>query len=341
MAGRAKGGNTRSKAEARPKARAPSVSAAPRRASGGPLSGQVRIALVAALLLLGVYVAVAFVRLHDQPGSSLADRAGGAAAGVAGSVNREAATLRAALSAASVARRRFGGDPLDAAETALAAAGGAAAATAVVNDGGVIGVAGSAPDAAWLQAANAARASGQDFWIGRAGTGARWYYAAFTAPGSGPDAGQRLLVMAAADPRRLTGTGVFDGLRAVADSGGRIIVLTGSGRGRETEALTRAMTEALRRPLPGAVANRAQDGSNIVAAARAAGDGELKVAAVMRSPWTGADLQPANLLALLAPLAIGCTLAVLLVRQSLTAQAAQNAFAASEERFRLAVEAAG
>ena len=45
-------------------------------------------------------------------------------------------------------------------------------------------------------------------------------------------------------------------------------------------------------------------------------------------------------LALVGPLVIGCGLAALLVRQALMAQAAQNAFAASEERFRLAVEAA-
>ncbi len=51
-------------------------------------------------------------------------------------------------------------------------------------------------------------------------------------------------------------------------------------------------------------------------------------------------LKLGDIVGLLAPLLIGGALAVLLIRQSLHAQAAQDAFAASEERFRLAVEAA-
>jgi two-component system cell cycle sensor histidine kinase PleC len=335
VSGRGVGGETRFKTQSRLKARGPSA-AGSRRASPAALSGQVRVALAAALLLLGVYVIVAFVRLHDQPASRLADRASGAVAGVAGSVNREAATLRAALSGASVARRRFGGDPLDSAETALAAANGAAAAAAVVNNAGVAAVAGSAPGADWTQAAEAARASGQDFWIGRAGPDTRWYYAAFTAPGAGSEAGQRLLMIAAADPARLTGGG-FDVGRAVTDRAGRVIVLTGPERDRGADALARAVVEALRHPVPSIVTGKADDGSRVVVATRAAGGG-LKVAAVVR---TGSEFPLGELLALIAPLMIGCALAVLLVRQSLSAQAAQNAFAASEERFRLAVEAAG
>jgi two-component system cell cycle sensor histidine kinase PleC len=293
--------------------------------------------LAAGVLLLGVYVIVAFVRLHDQPASRLSDRAAGAVTGIAGSVNREAATLRAALSGALVARRRFGGDPLDSAETALAAANGAAAAAAVVNDGGVAAVAGLAPGADWTLAAQAARASGQDFWIGRAGPGAGWYYAAFTAPGAGAEAGQRLLIIAAADPAQLIGGGGLDVVRAVADRAGRVIVLTGPEQDRDGDGLSRVLMEALRRPVPAIIPGKADNGSDVVVATRAAGGG-LNVAAVVRAD---PEVPLADLLALIAPLMIGCALAVLLVRQSLSAQAAQNAFAASEERFRLAVEAAG
>jgi two-component system cell cycle sensor histidine kinase PleC len=337
--GRVAGGDARSKMDARPKARGRSAAARSRRALGGAVSGQVRVALVAAVLLLAVYVVVAFARLHDQPGVRLAERAGSAVDGVAASVNREVATLRAALSAASVARRRFGGDPLDTAETALVAANGAAVAVAVVNDSGVISLAGAAPTADWTRAAEAARAAGQDFWIGRAGQGRALYYVAFTAPGSGPDAGQRLLIIAAADPNRLTGGGGADVVRGVTDHAGRVIVLTGA-RADETRAYAKAVMDALRRPSPMVVESRAPNGASIVIATRPAGGG-LNVAAVVRTPWAGADVRLADLLALIAPLVIGCALAVLLVRQSLTAQAAQKAFAASEERFRLAVEAAG
>ena len=62
--------------------------------------------------------------------------------------------------------------------------------------------------------------------------------------------------------------------------------------------------------------------------------------AVARAPWIGPGLKLGDIVGLLAPLLIGGALAVLLIRQSLHAQAAQDAFAASEERFRLAVEAA-
>jgi two-component system cell cycle sensor histidine kinase PleC len=301
----------------------------------------VRVALLAALLLLGVYAAIAFVRLHDQPTSRLAERTGSQAAMTAARANTEASTLRAALTAAAVARRRFGGDPLDAAETALAAADGAAAATAVLNDSGVIGVSGSAPGADWRAAGAAALASGQGFWIGRAQGEGRWYYAAAVGPGSGPDAGQKVLILAAADPGRLTGAGPPDTLRAVADRGGRIISMTGSGRGGEARALARAAAQALSHPSRALLAGSAADNARILVATRPVAGGLLNAAAVSRTPWTGPDLRWEDLLALIAPLVIGCALAVLLVRQSLTAQAAQNAFAASEERFRLAVEAAG
>jgi two-component system cell cycle sensor histidine kinase PleC len=311
VAGRAEGGDIRSKAGERPKARGPAVAAAPRRAPSAPLSGQVRVALLAALLLLAVYAAIAFVRLHEQPTSRLADRTGGQAAMTAARANTEASTLRAALTAAMVARRRFGGDPLDAAETALAAADGAAAAAAL--------------------------ASGQAFWIGRAEGEGRWYYAAAIGPGSGPDAGHKVVILAAADPARLTGAGPPDMLRAVADRSGRIISMTGSRRpGEDQAAMARAAAQALGHPF-----SRASSDGRILAASRPVAGGLLQAAAVSRIPWTGPDLRWEDLLALIAPLVIGCALAVLLVRQSLTAQAAQNAFAASEERFRLAVEAAG
>jgi two-component system cell cycle sensor histidine kinase PleC len=338
VAGRAEGGDIRSKAGKRPKARGPAVAAARPRATTAPLSGQVRVALLAALLLLAVYAAIAFVHLHEQPTSRLAERTGGQAAMTAARANTEASTLRAALTAAMVARRRFGGDPLDAAETALAAADGAAAGAAVLNDHGVIGVSGSAPRADWRGAAAAALASGQSFWIGRAEGEGRWYYAAAIGPGSGPDAGQKVLILAAADPARLTGAGPPDVLRAVADRGGRIISMTGSPRlGAARAAMARAAGQALSHP-----SSRAAPGDGrILVTTRPVADGLLNAAAVSRMPWTGPDLRWGDLLALIAPLVIGCALAVLLVRQSLTAQAAQNAFAASEERFRLAVEAAG
>jgi two-component system cell cycle sensor histidine kinase PleC len=300
-----------------------------------------RIALFAALLLLSVYGIIAVLRVRDQPHSRMAERTGAVAAATAARVNSEAATLRAALFAAAIARRRFGGDPLDAAETALSAANGAAAAAAVFDAAGVIGVTGSARGAAWDKAARAALASGQTFWMGRAQGDQRWYYAAAIVPGAGAEAGQRVMILAAADPARLTGPDQSGVVRAVADRSGHILAMTADGQARETAALTQAIIQALSHPSASLTASRADTDPQIMVATRPAAGGLLNAAAVARMPWTGPDLRPEDIIVLIAPLLIGCALVVLLVRQGLHAQAAQNAFAASEERFRLAVEAAG
>jgi two-component system cell cycle sensor histidine kinase PleC len=307
-----------------------------------PAAGQVRIALAAALLLLVVYAAIAFLLLRNQPNSRMAERTGAAAAATAARVNSEAATLRAALSAAMVARRRFGGDPLDAAETAFIAANGAAVATAVFEAQGVIGVAGSAPGAPWDEAARIALASGREFWIGRVPGDQRRYYAAAIGPGANSEAGQRVIMLAAADPARLTGPpSAMELVRGVADREGHTIVLNTAGYPRDATAMSRAVNQALSHPSASTLAARSPVDSQMLVATRPAAGGMLQAAAVARMPWMGPDLRAEELVALIAPLLIGCALVVLLVRQSLHAEAAQNAFAASEERFRLAVEAAG
>jgi two-component system cell cycle sensor histidine kinase PleC len=309
-----------------------------RRASKSVQTGQVRLALLFALLLLATYAIIAFFRLHSEPSSRLSDQVTNEAAAAADHAEREAVTLRAALTAASVARRRFGGDPLDAAETALAAAGGAASSVAVLDDSGVIGVAGAAPGAAWRAAAAQALASKQDFWVGQAPGDGRWYYAAAIGPGAGTETGQRVVLLAAADPARLASQGGATIYRAVVDQDGHILVMNGPDRRRD--AVARAIAAAVAHPSPKAATVHAADGGDILVASRAISGG-LSGVAVMHAPWTGPDMRLADLLALIAPLLIGCGLAILLVRQSMTAQAAQKAFAASEERFRLAVEAAG
>ena len=335
------GVSARSKAGKRFKTHRPPAAAAPRRVVGGGLSPEVRIALFAVLALLSVYAVIAFLRLHDKPAFRLTERAEVQAAATAMRAKEETSTLRAALTAAMVAQRRSGGDALDAADTAFDASNGAAAATAVIDDRGVLAVSGSAPGAAWQAAAAAALASGHDFWIGGAQGDGRWYYTAVISPGSGPDGDSRVAMIAAADPARITSGGPSDMFRALADRDGRILGVGGGGDAETTAQFVRPLTEALSHPSDAPAVSRAAGDSHIMVATRPAADGLLRTAALVRAPWTGAELRPADLLALLAPLAIGCALAMLLVRQSLSAQAAQKAFAASEERFRLAVEASG
>jgi two-component system cell cycle sensor histidine kinase PleC len=302
---------------------------------------QARLVLIAALLLLCVYAAIAFVHLRDPRSTRLGERTRAVAAATALSVDREAGTLRAAMSAAALAGHRFGAGPTDVADAAFVAANGAAAGTAVVDDSRILGAAGSAPGAAWQDAARAALASGKDFWIGRTRADPGWCYAAIVTSGASERTGRRVVILAAADPARLVGADASDAISALADREGRIIVMTAPGRNGAALSLSRGLRQALSRPLGDATAVLTYAEGRAIMAMHPAAGGLLKTAVVAQIPWNGPDLRPEDLIAVIAPLLIGCALMVLLVRQSLRTQAAQNAFAASEERFRLAVEASG
>ncbi|HEX7761902.1 MAG TPA: ATP-binding protein, partial [Caulobacteraceae bacterium] len=92
---------------------------------------------------------------------------------------------------------------------------------------------------------------------------------------------------------------------------------------------------------PGALAHgRRPDGRAVDLAVRSASGGALL--ALTAAPARGAlgDNLRDNLVSLLAPLSIACALSLLLVFQSRKAEAAHAAFAESQARFRLAVEAA-
>ena len=297
-----------------------------------------RVTLLAALLLVVIYAAVAILRVRGGPSERQAPRAVEQAAAAAGQVDSQLASLRAAAAAAAATRQRFATDPAAAAQTALAASGGAAKAAAVVRDDGTIALAGSAPGLDWSAAARAALASGREAWLEAPSGRSQWLVVGAAFPGAGPDAGHRLAAMTAADPGVLLAGAPADVVRALTDRDGRVLAIVGAGRTREAFALREAVASAARNP--GVKAGRDGADSDIVIASRPAAGGALGVAAVIRAPWRGPNLTNEDILALIAPLLVGGILAALLVRQSLTAQAAQNAFAASEERFRLAVEAA-
>ena len=315
--------------------------AADRRRASAPGAGvPIRLALFAALLLGLVYAALAFARIQSTGAAAPAQAALAQAHAGAERVDNATATLRSALVAAAASRRRFGGDPLDAAETALTATGALAQGAAVADDSTVIGATGAARGAAWPAAVRAALASGQDFWLGSPPGGGPWLYAAAVANGAGPDGLHKTLTLAVVDPQALAGGGgAAEVTSALADRNGRILGLAGPGPARNNPVLRQAMSEAAKAPGK-AIKTKGDANLDVLAAAAPAAGGALRVVAVVRAPWIGLGLGIEDILGFIAPLLIGGALAVLLVRQSLHAQAAQNAFAASEERFRLAVEAA-
>ncbi|MGZ3272316.1 MAG: PAS domain-containing sensor histidine kinase [Caulobacteraceae bacterium] len=297
----------------------------------------IRLALAVAALFGLIYGGLALSRLHSAGVEAPAQAALSESRAGAARLESAVAALRSSLTAAAMSRRRFGGDPLDAAETALAGAGGLAQGAAVADDDVLAGAAGIARQTDWASAIRVALASGQDFWIGAPSPGGPWIYAVAVTPGAGQDGQHKVLTLAAVDPQVLVSGGAADAILAVTDAHGRILGLAGSGR--DKPALAAAIAKAATSP-GAAVETRGERDIQLLAMAQPAAGGALRAVAVARAPWLGPGLKLEDIVGLLAPLVIGGALAVLLIRQSLHAKAAQDAFAASEERFRLAVEAA-
>jgi two-component system, cell cycle sensor histidine kinase PleC len=311
----------------------------------GSTSTYIRIAVLLALLILALYTAFAVVKL--QRAAREAPQASGgapmAAEALAGRAEGEVARLEAALTAAGAVAQRPPAQPMDAAEAAYKAARPAARAVALVGDDGVHAVAGDGDDVDWNAAAQAARASGRSFWIGRAGRGGA-VYAAETLPADAGGAGRVALIaladLAPALPEELAGT-----LKAVAlaTPDGRIVAASGAGGVNQAGGLQDAFQVDIAALQAGQSAKgELPDGTKVTLAAHPVAGGAL--IAIAAQPGTAAlaarQAVDDDLFALFAPLVVGAALALLFVMQSRKAEAAELAFAESERRFRLAVEAA-
>ncbi len=318
-----------------------------------PLPASVRITLFACLLLLALFALYLTLGMRaDQPLVSASAEAAEDSAQAASRADRTIASLRAALDAAAEARRRLGGDPLDVAETGLASAQGAARSVAVAGDAEVLAAAGplDARSPAWLQAARAAGRSGSAFWMGPGKDGDGYFAASVGPPGSGPDGVGRLYILAQGDPAKLFGAPADFGkgplAAAVATADGRILGFAGPRRAAASTLSQAFGVTPADMKADGGVALARGDLAGVgptLVTVRPIADGALvSVAATSAPAILAADVRSRSgfLFTLLAPLAAGCGLAILLLRQSRQTQKAQEATAISEERFRLAVEAA-
>jgi two-component system cell cycle sensor histidine kinase PleC len=312
--------------------------AARTRAARSPSQAYVRVAILAALLLLAVYTAFGVNRLKQEAsappgGASLAAEARLAAS----AVETNLAAQRAGLSAAADLLQRDPGAPIDAAETALRAAGGEAMAVAVVSPTDVLAVAGRDTAADWKAAARAAAGSGRSVWIG-AGTTGRLYVAHATPAGGG-----RGFVIASSDPSRLLTEPPKGGAGALMLADGRLIAAAGrpiQGATNLREAFSLSIDDV--GDAAAALRGQSSDGQALDVAVQPLAQGAL-LAAVGSRPRTVANVDRQVMegaISLLAPLAVGIALALLLMLQSRRVQTAQKEFVDSEQRFRLAVEAA-
>ncbi len=330
-------------------------------AFGGPearapphnLPAFLRILILAALLLLAVYTALAAYRLNQTvrpDGSSQAERNLKADADLlAARADARVARLRAGLAAAGERLQRSPEEPLDAAEQALRLTRPASRAVAVVLEGEVVGMAGDLPLGAWSAAAGWAKTAGKTFWIGAAdnttagASGGRTTYSVVSAS----TRRGRFYVVAATDFADLTSARGPDETLLIAGAEGGLLAAAGADAAPKAVTLDASLTTKTATLIADAEAGRDTVASFPARAARARAaltpDRTLiAVAAVPADSVLGAQRRTlANeLFALLAPLAIALVMGLVLIRQTRRIEAVQSARIESERKFRLAVEGA-
>jgi len=312
--------------------------------------GYVRTAILGLLLVMMLVVSTAFALLRmeraardagpDANARAAADSALGATQAQA---DAAATRLDTALSAGTAIIARYPATPLDAAESALAAAKPAARAVAVVGDDSAKAVAGDGAEIDWAGAAKAAQESGHAFWFGRAAKTPQGQM--FAARSVVTPAG-RVTLVALTDLGGAAPADAGTGVAAVLLVTPQGQILSAHGRGGAAQSLS--LREALQiapddLKSGGPALGELPDGTTVSLSVRKVAGGALYAIAATPRLKPAVDPRKAlmsNLFYLFAPLAIGCGLALLLLVQVRRAETVQRAFAESERRFRLAVEAA-
>jgi two-component system cell cycle sensor histidine kinase PleC len=298
-----------------------------------------RTAILATLVLLAVYTVFAVIRIQHEPQSATVANAGlpARADALAARADAEAAALRGGLFAAREALTRAPDAPIDAAESGMAAAGGAAAAVAIVADDGLAALAGKAPGADWAGLVRTAAKADKAVWFGIGDESAPLLSAVASAPTS---RGRRWIVVAG-DPARLMRLLHGQATEALATAHGQLIAAAGAGGVADAQTVNAAFALAPEE-LDFSRLVRAQrpDGAALDLAARPAADGALLALSAAPAVPTDGAASTKQVLWLLIPLGVAFLLGLLLLNQSRKAETAQRAFIDSEQRFRLAVEAA-
>ena len=291
-----------------------------------------RVAILTTLLLLAIYTALAIVKIGRESQSAapqsltLASRTDALAA----RLDAEGAALRGGLTATQELLQRKTAPPLDAAETGLAVTGGAATAVAVLDEQGVIAVAGKAGGVDWRAIAAKAERSGGTIWVGASDQDP----SSLVIVGSvSTDQGRRQIAVVGA-PNRLANA--LDPDQVVATAQGQIMA-SGGKPSQLTEAYGLAPAELGRSR--DVVRGVGPDGKPLDLAARPAMGGAL-LAVSATAPSRNLSATAIQLAWLAIPLGITFLLGLLLLHQSRKMEGAQQAVMDSERRFRLAVEAA-
>ena len=297
-----------------------------------------RVAMLLAILLMALYVVFQMHHLSlsmaktDPTGQELQERAalGGARA------EARLASLRAALIAARQQANRDPSDPIEAAELVVKAGAPAINAAAVIDESGVLARSGGSPKGADLvMAAKAARGAGKPVWIGGSND---WLYAAVGASGPrGP-----VEIVAATEAASLIGDDAIAPVQAIATPDGQIVTINAPGSAAGAATLKEALSITPADVSSGEAQARLPDRGPVRLAVKTIGDGSLVelVGQPGQIPGVLAGAFLTNLVNVFGPLTIGALLTVLLMLQHRQAMHAQKAYSETEQRFRLAVEAA-
>ena len=300
----------------------------------------VRVAAVTAVLIMTVFGVLAARNMLLSRGApdtttlELSSQASLAAAHVDAAVEG----ARAALAAGRQSALRSPVSPIDAVELVRTSVGAAAAGAAVADDHSVLASTGAAKGADWLAAASAARAAGKSFWVGvPAGATSGWIYAASPVAGSGE-------LVVALDPAQLLPAQKGQLVAAMAAPEGRLLAVHAPGGAEQADTLKEALSIGPADVDDGRADGKLPNGDPVRLAVQTAAGGAVVVFVGERGvvpllPIPMGRL-PVQLITTFGPLVIGLLLTLLLMVQARQVKAAQKAFSTTEQRFRLAVEAA-
>ena len=306
----------------------------------------VRLLILTSLLILAVYTALAVRRIdRAQTGvDAVALARRGDADLLASRAETEIVRLRLAMAASAPRLQQAPGHPLDVAEAAQRLAAPSAVAVAVVGDGAALAIAGNGRDLAFTDAVKAAEAAAKPLWFGPAGDRpGMGYLTVRVQTAKGP-----MYLVGAADLGRLAQAGAGAGdVRVLATPDGALIAGAGGGASANVHTLAAALgvsaASAREAALKGGTLDGTLAGGGQTRIAVAAADDDLIAAAATSSASTGGVTRgemAGDLFALLAPLAIGIMLILVVVRQARRTTDAQRAHMDTERKFRLAVEGA-
>ncbi|MGQ3015769.1 ATP-binding protein [Phenylobacterium sp.] len=300
-----------------------------------------RLAILTTLLLMAVYTAFAVARIQAEPtrAGQLGAVLPGEALALAARLDAEAATLRGGALAAREVLEASPDSPLEAAETGLRVASGSASAVIVLDGAETLAVAGDAPPLNWGALTAETDRAPREVWFGTGAAEGQAPALLASATASTPQGRRTIMVVAA--PARLTTLLSKAGIGAIVSARGQIISAVGAGGIAQADSLSAAFELT-----PGELR------SGRLTRARSPEGASLQIAAQPTSAgaWiavVGADADPLEILSareqlgwVLIPLGVAFLLGLLLFTQSRKVEAAQQAFYDSEQRFRMAVEAA-